>query len=120
MSTFVLLFYVVGVWWFCIASLKSKDKLEMSGLDWLFAIMLPLASSLGTLGFMWGGEGRGFALAYLPIFMLGLAGTIWEIRDLKDVDGGFSIPNLVVAVGILGLIFGIGLILGAIWLRRAI
>jgi hypothetical protein len=110
----LLVFYAIGIAFFCLSTLLDLDtRKEISGpLGWYFAIMLPIVAL-----FFEPAVHPVFYYASLVLWLTSIIALLDELATLKDLDGGFSIANILAGVVMLAVLFGPGLLLGAIWLR---
>jgi hypothetical protein len=116
----LLVFYAIGIAFFCLSTLLDLDtRKEISGpLGWYFAIMLPIVAMSGPfLHFFEPAVHPVFYYAFLVLWLTSIIALLDELATLKDLDGGFSIANILAGVVMLAVLFGPGLLLGAIWLR---
>jgi hypothetical protein len=116
----LLVFYAIGIAFFCLSTLLDLDtRKEISGpLGWYFAIMLPIVAMSGPfLHFFEPAVHQVFYYAFLVLWLTSIIALLDELATLKDLDGGFSIANILAGVVMLAVLFGPGLFLGAIWLR---
>ena len=119
MGKILLAFYGVMSVAYCISTLRRTHQELKSGLDWFFAIILPLACCLGVFGYVFD-AGKTLAWIYLPILVLGISGAMWEMRDIRKLEGGLNVRNVILGLLMVSIMFGIGLFFGLLWLRTAL
>ncbi|MEM7476156.1 MAG: hypothetical protein AAF483_14270, partial [Planctomycetota bacterium] len=56
---------------------------------------------------------------YLPIWILGVIGGILEAFDTKRMSGN-GLANICIALVILCMVFGPGLLFGAVWMYQSV
>ena len=120
MLVILLVLYALGVSFFCLCTLSDpRERKEIPGpLGWYFAIALPLIAIMG--GFLHYFEptlARWAYYSFLILWLTSILAILDELASLRKVEGGFSIPNLLMGTSMLAIIFGPGLLLGAIWLK---
>lgn len=120
MLVVLLVLYALGVSFFCLCTLSDpRERKEIPGpLGWYFAIALPVIAIMG--GFLHYFEptlARWAYYSFLILWLTSILAILDELASLRKVEGGFSIPNLLMGTSMLAIIFGPGLLLGAIWLK---
>jgi len=116
----LLILNAIGIAFFCLSTLLDPDtRKDISGpLGWYFAIMLPIVAMLGPfLHFFEPAVQPVMYYAFLVLWLTSIIALLDELATLKDLEGGFSIANILAGVLMLAVLFGPGLLLGAIWLR---
>ncbi len=119
MGNIILGFYGIAILLYCGAEMRRRSQEIESKLDWFFAIVLPLACSVGAFGYMIRPPAM-VAWAYLPIWAMGLAGFGWELKDIHKLEGGLNVANVSLALALMTVLFGIGLLFGGLWVRSLV
>ena len=108
----LLVLYAIGIAFFCLSTLLDlATRKEISGpLGWYFAIMLPIVAMLGPfLHFFEPAVHPVFYYAFLVLWLTSIIALLDELATLKELDGGFSIANILAGVVMLAVLFGPGL-----------
>ncbi|MCE2810483.1 MAG: hypothetical protein ACK6AT_11160 [Planctomycetota bacterium] len=116
----LLILYALGVSYFCLCTLiDPQERKEIPGfLGWYFAIALPvIAITGGFLHYFEPPVSRWFYYGFLALWLTSILASLDELASLRKVEGGFSLPNILVGLTMLAILFGPGLLLGAIWLK---
>ena len=99
--------------------MDPQERKEIPGfLGWYFAIVLPVIAITG--GFLQYFEPPVSQVAYygfLVLWLTSILATLDEVASLRKVEGGFSLSNILMGSSMIVILFGPGLLLGALWLR---
>lgn len=120
MLVVLLVLYALGVSFFCLCTLNDpQERKEIPGfLGWYFAIALPgIAITGGFLHYFEPPVSPWTYYGFLILWLTSILAAMDELVSLRKVEGGLSTPKLLMGTSMLAIIFGPGLLLGAIWLR---
>jgi ABC-type uncharacterized transport system permease subunit len=120
MLVVLLIVYAMCLSFFCVSTLMDpQERKEIPGfLGWYFAIVLPVIAITG--GFLHYFEPPVSQVAYygfLVLWLTSILATLDEVASLRKVEGGFSLSNILMGSSMIAILFGPGLLLGALWLR---
>ena len=116
---FLLMVYACGLTYFCLSTLR--DPIQRRKIDslfsWYCAIVLPVVCVSGPFFHLFEPlptvTGKYPALFF---WVSAIVALLWETRDIKDVEGGVNLKNLIAALLLATFMFGPGIFLGAAWL----